>query len=150
MSLQSAEGDPRHLAVECVRQINRRTTHAATDIEDCVATLDVGRSGECFGQLQLGAGRRLRRVPQTVMNMPPPQQTIKQRRQVVVIADDGFANAGAVDHVGKFQQGKDADIARRSCPRIYSIAIVSHRAVSINSERENTWAGCETCLAKTG
>ena len=108
MSLQAAEGDPRHMAVERLCQMNRRAAHATTDIEDGRSRWYVGRRGKFFGQLQLSAGGRLRGVPQTVMNVPPPQQTIEQRRQVVMVANNGLPNVRAIDHDGLFQSGEAA------------------------------------------
>ena len=85
-----------------------------------------------------------------MMNVPPPQQTIEQRRQVVMVADDGFANVGAVDHVGMFQQDKAGSAAHDYCQGFRSVVIVSQRAVSINSDRENAWASNSLLARRAG
>ena len=100
---------------------------------------DAGFAGERVGQaLCRGLGGFLC-VPQSVVNVPAPEQPVEHRRQVVVTADFLFGNGGAGDHGVPvfFKDESKSTIVNEILPRSNvdeSLRNVGHRDGRLNNE----------------
>ena len=78
-TLDGAERNPGGSATAALGQPNRRASQATTDIEQMILCRNADQVGQRIGQLLLRlAYRFVAPQPQSMMNMLPPQQTIKQ------------------------------------------------------------------------
>ena len=100
MTLHRADRDAQAVALTSSRQMNRRCPHPAADIHELVSAGNAGEIGELFCQAKLRLARRLVGFPEAMMNMGPPQQTVKWRGHVVVTADNTLLDRWATEHPG--------------------------------------------------
>src|SRR5439155_15561345 len=85
-ALHRAERDAGDVTAAMSRQMDGRATHPTADIEHSLPGLDGGLRRQRVDEIDLGGTRRLVCRPQSVVDVPSPQQAIEESRQVVVKA----------------------------------------------------------------